>query len=153
MCLALSLPQKLQLTLCMLCLHFTTCKAVVAKFLLYPGTAVSAIDCNIKTSTKKNNHISDNEKALSIMAKLLCLCQHHETKSKPPVTRCNSVDPSRSFSTFELCPGAQLEKSQIIPEFLFLFFPLLLSVFIQSSLIPHFSLFPCLPHFFLFFLF
>lgn len=71
------------------------------------------------------------------MAKSLWFCQRHETKSEPPLTGCNFVDFSRRFSIFELFPGAQLEKSQIIPAS---FFPLFFSIFIHSLLIPHF---PC----------
>lgn len=49
------------------------------------------------------------------MVKLPWFYQSHETKCEPEVTGCNFVDFSRRFSTFKLCPGAQLEKSQIIP--------------------------------------
>lgn len=77
------------------------------------------------------------------MAKLLWFCQHHKTKSEAPVTGCNFVDFSRSFSIFELFPGAQLEKTEIIPVLWIptSFFPLFFSLCICSLLIPHFPYF------------
>lgn len=138
--------QKLQLNLYTFWLNFSLYKSarVRAKLLLCPA---SAIGCNTQASTTKNN-ISDKERTPLDIS--LWLNYFGLTRIMRPSWATNWVHFfSRSLSTFQFFPEAQLEKSQIIhvlwiptsfpPSVLYHLY----SLFINSS----FSLFSCLPCF------
>lgn len=100
--------------------------------------------CDVRATTSRNIHITENGKACSIIIKLSSIHQSHETTSE--FMQLGGI----SSSTYELFPRHQLEHSEIVPmlwipnfSFLLFFF-----IFIPSLLIshfPHLLAFPTLP--------